>query len=248
MQTIAEIRLANLERLIKEMGTQDRVAEFGSTSSVYLSQIRNSAPDSKTGKLRVMGDEMARKLEIGCNKPRGWMDNFRSEEEAAIAKLYSGLASDVHHFVQQSRAEYNVVPVAFLAKIPVLSWVQAGEFSEEHDPYPEGAVEDWVNSPVKAGSRAFALKVRGQSMYNPTGKPSFSEGDIIFCDPDRNAQHKSLVICRLDDQKEATFKRLLIEGDTKMLEALNPSWPERIIRINGNATICGVVFGRYDGF
>jgi hypothetical protein len=75
MKTIAEIRLENLELLIAELGTQERVAESGSTSSVYLSQIRNQSPDAKTGKLRQMGDEMARKLESGCRKERGWMDN-----------------------------------------------------------------------------------------------------------------------------------------------------------------------------
>lgn len=175
-----------------------------------------------------------------------WIEGI--EEQIKIAeKAYSPYLRD-HHTAQEPRADYNVTPVAFIAKIPVLSWVQAGAFCDESDPYPEGDVEDWVNSPVKSSSRTFALKVRGNSMYNPLSKPSFSEGDVIFCDPERQAEHNSLVICRLDDQKEATFKRLLIEGDTKMLEALNPSWPERIIKINSNATICGVVFGRYDGF
>jgi SOS-response transcriptional repressor LexA len=153
-----------------------------------------------------------------------------------------------NHTAQQPRADYNITPIARLHKIPVIDWVQAGEFCDATDPYPEGMAESWIDCPDKHSKRTFALKVRGLSMYNPAGKPSFSEGDIIYCDPDRQAEHKSLVICRMDDAKEATFKRLLIEGDTKMLEALNPSWPDRIIKINGNATICGVVFGRYDSF
>lgn len=40
---------------------------------------------------------------------------------------------------------------------------------------------------------------------------------------------------------EATFKKLIVEGNERYLKALNPAWPEPIIRINGNATICGVV-------
>jgi SOS-response transcriptional repressor LexA len=166
----------------------------------------------------------------------------------AAEKLYSPYAADHVHTAQQPRADYNVTPIDLQARIPVISWVQAGAFCDMADANYENDAEEWINSPTKAGGRVFALKVRGLSMHNPAGKPSFSEGDIIYCDPDRQAEHKSLVICRLDDQKEATFKRLLIEGDSKMLEALNPSWPERIIKINGNATICGVVFGRYDSF
>jgi len=37
----------------------------------------------------------------------------------------------------------------------------------------------------------------------------------------------------------------VIEGDKKYLKALNPAWPEKIIEINGNATLCGVVFGKW---
>lgn len=81
MKTIAEIRLENLEALIKELGTQDKVAEAAGTSSVYLSQIKNKAADAKTGKLRQMGDDMARKIEIGCGKEVGWMDNNHAPAE-----------------------------------------------------------------------------------------------------------------------------------------------------------------------
>jgi SOS-response transcriptional repressor LexA len=38
---------------------------------------------------------------------------------------------------------------------------------------------------------------------------------------------------------------LIIEGDRKYLKALNPAWPEQIIEINGNATICGVMIGKW---
>ena len=87
MKTIAEIRLHNLELLIQEFGTQDKVAEAGETSSVYLSQIKNQTPDNKTGKLRQMGDDMARKLEIGCKKERGWMDNLHTSAEPGVTYL-----------------------------------------------------------------------------------------------------------------------------------------------------------------
>lgn len=74
MPTIAETRRANMERLVKEFGTLDAVAGKGGTTSIYLSQIRNQSPDKKTGRLREMGTAMARRLETGAKKPRGWMD------------------------------------------------------------------------------------------------------------------------------------------------------------------------------
>ena len=85
-------------------------------------------------------------------------------------------------------------------------------------------------------------------MYNPGGTPSFKEGDKIFVDPDRDAIHRSLVVARLDDQQEATFKQLLVEDGQRLLLALNPSWPNRILAVNGNCTLCGVVVGKLETF
>ena len=102
--------------------------------------------------------------------------------------------------------------------------------------------------PTAYGPKAFALRVRGESMFDPTGRKSFKDGDIIFIDPDRCADNGSLVVCKLVESKEATFKQLVIEGSERYLKALNPSWPERIIKINGNAAICGVVIGKFEPF
>jgi hypothetical protein len=78
MNTIDEIRLENLRALIKEKGSQKKVSDDTGTSQVYLSQLLNAAKDAKTGKARQIGDDMARKLEIGCGKVRGWLDNVHS--------------------------------------------------------------------------------------------------------------------------------------------------------------------------
>lgn len=93
MKTNAEIRLENLRLLIGEFGTQDKVAELAETSPVYLSQILNGAADSKTGRVRQIGDPLARKLEEGCGKEVGWMDNaqiphtYRTERQQAVMAM-----------------------------------------------------------------------------------------------------------------------------------------------------------------
>ena len=132
--------------------------------------------------------------------------------------------------------------------VPLISWVQAGAWCEIDEGYPAGAAEEWIMCPAAYGPKAFALRVRGESMFDPTGRKSFKDGDIIFIDPDRCADNGSLVVCKLVDSDEATFKQLVIEGSERYLKALNPSWPERIIKINGNAAICGVVIGKFEPF
>ena len=78
VKTISEIRLENLLTLIDEMGSAEALAEAAGTSAVYLSQVKNKSPDSKTGKPRQIGDPMARRLEAAGKKPEGWMDNVHS--------------------------------------------------------------------------------------------------------------------------------------------------------------------------
>ena len=129
--------------------------------------------------------------------------------------------------------------------VPLISWVQAGEWSDVSDPFHPGEAEDWLPCPVRHGPRTYCVRVRGDSMHNPTGRPSYADGDIIFVDPDRESKAGDRVIVRLDDHQEATFKQLMIEDGRKLLKALNPEWKPRYIEINGNATITGVVIGKW---
>lgn len=74
MKTIGQIRRDNLELLIAEAGTLEALAVGAGTSSVYLSQIRTQAKDTKTQRPRELGTPMARRLETSREKPPGWMD------------------------------------------------------------------------------------------------------------------------------------------------------------------------------
>ena len=146
----------------------------------------------------------------------------------------------------QRRSESNVEPGPDIrGGVPLISWVQAGAWSDVVDNFAPGEAEEWLPSPRVLSPSAFALRVRGESMKNPHGKPSYDDGDIIYVDPNIQAKHGDRVVVRLEDSKEATFKQLIIEGERRYLKALNPAWPEPIIEINGNATICGVVMGRW---
>ncbi|GGZ83051.1 Cro/Cl family transcriptional regulator [Ignatzschineria indica] len=128
--------------------------------------------------------------------------------------------------------------------VPVISWVAAGSFNNV-ETVPVDELIKWVPCPVPHSKNTFALKVVGSSMENPNGKPSFEDGDIIYVDPEKEPENKSLVIVTLDGSSQATFKQLIIELDGKYIQPLNPNWHEKVIKINGNATINGVVIGKW---
>lgn len=104
MNTIDEIRLENLRALVKEKGSQKKVSDDTGTSQVYLSQLLNAAKDAKTGKARQIGDDMARKLEAGCGKERGWMDNVHS----VLTKLGYELSAPAAAVAAEQNAVYAI--------------------------------------------------------------------------------------------------------------------------------------------
>ena len=127
-------------------------------------------------------------------------------------------------------------------KVPLISWVQAGSFSEAIDLYHKGDAEMWVLSPVKHSKSAYALRVRGSSM-----EPRFRDGEVIIVDPELPADPGKFVVAKRVADNEVTFKQLIMEGSQAYLKALNPDWPERYIRMGENEwMVCGVAICKVD--
>ncbi len=215
----AQIRLDNLENLIMEAGSAVALARVAGTSESYLSQIRNQFTTPK-GTPRGIGDDLAGKLERAMGKPNGWMDALHENV-----------------IVEPEVEEYNAKPCSIVRGLqPLISWVQAGEWSAIGGKFKLGDAEDLLPCPVRCSKDAFVLRVRGQSMA-----PKFQDGDLIFVDPQVAPSDGKYVVVRLEDSQEATFKQLIVEGGRQYLQAVNPDWPNRIIEVDANATICGVV-------
>ncbi|WP_449575974.1 LexA family protein [Lelliottia nimipressuralis] len=123
------------------------------------------------------------------------------------------------------------------SKYPVISKVQAGAWCEAVEPYALKDIDLWLESDAHIQGDAFWLQVDGDSMTAPAGL-SIPEGTFVLFDTGREAINGSLVIAKLSDSNEATFKKLVIDGAQKYLKGLNPQWP--LVAINGNCRIIGV--------
>src|SRR5689334_3650241 len=77
MQTVEEIRLEWLNILIERHGTIASLnAALGRTrTDATLSQLKNQAPDSKSGTPKNMGSPLAREIEDRLGLERGTLDN-----------------------------------------------------------------------------------------------------------------------------------------------------------------------------
>lgn len=123
------------------------------------------------------------------------------------------------------------------ARYPVLSKVQAGAWDEACEPYTIKDVDMWLESDAHTQGEAFWLQVEGDSMTAPIGL-SIPAGTFVLFDTGREAINGSLVVAKLTDDNEATFKKLIIDGSQKYLKGLNPQWP--MVPVNGNCKVLGV--------
>lgn len=83
-----DIRHINLLALIAEYKTLTALAEAALTSEKYLWQVLHRIP-LKSGNPRQIGDRLAEKIEIGCGKPPGWMDNDHRKQPMAASQALS---------------------------------------------------------------------------------------------------------------------------------------------------------------
>lgn len=217
---LERLRHENFERLIEEAGTLKELARLAKSSSSYLSQVRHRVR-IPSGKFRKITDRLAGELERAMGKPMGWMDESHEPESSAVGDTAEGTAGG-------EMGSPNLRPL--------ISWMQAGCWGEnDASPIPEDEVE-WLPCPVCCSARAFILKVRGISM-----EPEFSEGDLIYVDPEVEPVNGRHVVVRKDGTDKATFKQFVNEDGRLFLRALNPDWPKRIVEIDKAVTVCGVV-------
>lgn len=205
-------RLANYLRLKKERakGVTKTFADLVDTNPDYLSGIERNL------QAKQIGAKLARKIERSLSLPRGWMDQDHSGIDDANTETSS----------------------RELREVPEISWVQAGAFNGVED-YRE---KYWEHPPAltdrQVSRRAFALRVRGDSMMGPDGI-GYPHGCRVIVDPAIAAVPGKRVIVKLDGIEEATFKELALDAGVYYLKPLNPRFP--VMPMPEGARIVGVI-------
>lgn len=118
-------------------------------------------------------------------------------------------------------------------KVPLISWVQAGQWCEISDQFQPGDAESWRETTARVSAGAYALRIVGDSM-----EPAIPRGAVVIVDPAIEATNGRVVVVRQNGDSEATIKRLVIEGGVRYLKPDNPRYP--IMEMRADAVICGV--------
>lgn len=224
MKTIDVIRKERLLLLVESAGGISAAASKLERSSSQISQWTNASPDAKSGKPRTINNQSARYIESMFGKPQGWLD-----------QPFDGNTS---------------IGPEIKGKVPLISFVQAGQFSSIVDNFHPGEAEHWIETSVPIHQHTYALRVKGDSMRNPNGDPTFPEGSVIVVEPDAITSLADMagqfVIMKRGADDEATFKKLVRDSGKFWLMPLNPQY-ERMEVVEGDVC-CGVVRSKEQRF
>lgn len=227
-------RLAALMDRSPALGTQQKLAARTGIGQTTIGRIRRGEVNATADNIKRIADAFG----VAVSYLYGETDEhgLTREQRMAIAA-----ASDKGPF------DENVVSgPAIRGKLPLISWVQAGNWTEVVDNFQPGDAEDWIPCPFNHGPNAFILRVVGESNFDPTGPKSYAPGDFIAVDPAREPINRSMVVVRVDHEDRATFKQLLMDDDgTMLLKALNPNWPNGVFAMPKGSRIVGVVIGKW---
>ena len=201
-----ERRRKNLMELVERYGSRRALAMAIAMSPQQIGDILN--------KRCGFGDKVAGRIESLLELEPGHLDKEPQDG-------YASPTDAAQEETKEKSFEKTEMPGK---KIPLISFVQAGQMTNVGDLVPD----EFVICYGDASPTAFALRVKGDSMT-----PLFDNGDIVIVDDQRSPAVGDYVVARseLDAIEEATIKRYYVTGfdehgrEMFELRPLNPHYP-----------------------
>lgn len=191
--------------------------------------------------------DLAEQMGIAQGTVARYLNKKREPSIETIAEMMKIVRLDSMTLTPDGMIDYPDHVIANVAKIdiqptyqnsfPVLSAVQAGQWTEACEPYTLEEIDEWYETTVRTSERCFWLRVQGDSMTSPVGT-SIPEGMLVLVDTEREHENGSLVVAKLTDVNEATFKKYVRDAGQEYLKPLNPNYT--MVPINGNCRVIGV--------
>lgn len=212
VQTIEDIRRANLVTLVARSGSQRNLAERLDIAASQISNWINQAPDSKTGKPRTMNSASARRIEEALGLDEGWMDKPHRAEEGP----YLGKDANLSRYIIRENCDGDEAgEIPFLDARGSCGGGLLNVDAEHRLPLIKEA--SWFKRYRVRPADALAVWADGDSMAE-----FIVDGDIVIFNR-RKTEPRSGAIFLLEHPDGLRIKRLRREIDgTWVLESTNP--------------------------
>lgn len=157
--------------------------------------------------------ELARFCGVSPQAVQKWITGDTSPGKKNIKRAAEFLGvtpAELHFGAAALISNENIIPANVgTRKIPLISYVQAGDWVEVTNSYPVGDAHEWLLTDLDLSSNAFALEIKGESML-----PDFKPGDRVIIDPEVLPTPGDFVVAR-NGVDEATFKKYRPRGQNE---------------------------------
>ena len=129
-----------------------------------------------------------------------------------------------------------------IARLPVLTWEQAGYWDMSCPVTKIPGIKNWVDVMTKTAENSFLLHVEGDAMTNSNGLPTIPDGSTVLITPCSSNIRElvgKIILIQLEGTPNVTLKKVAIDGPNIYLLSLNPLY--KPIELNGGYTIKGKV-------
>lgn len=174
--------------------------------------------------LEMTQDELSQKTKLSQVMIHKLLKGSKTKKILSLAKALQCDPDWLESGEGDNSSLNNTTKIKITGWIPLISYVQAGEWGEAIDIYEPGFSEKVSPTTVPHSNKTFALQVEGDSMTLPSGVQgrSFPPGMIIYIDPERESMPGDYVVAKHNGNSRVTFKRLMIEEGRPILVPLNP--------------------------
>lgn len=191
-----EIRLGNLRWLVAREGSAAALGRKLDRSDSQMSQLLKERPD---GSRKGIGDRLARDIERKLSLPRGWMDTPQWD-------------------IDTERESVHITKA-----VPVVGSTQGGPHKEWSEMgYEAGFSDEYLDVPSR-DPKAYALKVRGNSMA-----PRMLEGEYILVHPSTTPVPGDEVVVKLKDGSVMVKQLSASRDNTITLDSISRDY-DRIV-------------------
>ncbi|MGX9240046.1 LexA family protein [Pantoea dispersa] len=201
---------------------------------------------AKRKELKLTQQALAELAGVNRVTVTGWEKDDYQPNGANLQALADALKCDPTWLVSgkgepSNPPELKAVSVS-VRQVPLISWVQAGSWTAADSVMSGDEPITWLYTTATVSEKAFALRVRGDSMTNPSGKPTIPEDSIVIVEPEMSdiaSVNGKIVVAHVDGGTEATLKKFVEDYPHRYLVPLNPNY--KTIECDGNCRIVGVV-------
>lgn len=204
------------------------------TIQYLLNQNKNAKSSRYTPRLAFV---------LGCDV--NWLaDGKGRKPEVGLQKSgkQSAQLFDIANYNESSHGDnYSGAPELRTRLYPLITFRQATMRADIAEPSEAPDDEGKFQCHIDLGERGYVLRVDDVSMTAPAGIfPTFPPGFLLYVRPAEHALPGSFVIVQRG-ASDATFKRLSLVDGELYLEALNPDWPNRFLKMQITDRILGVI-------